>query len=429
MKSATHKVLHKVGGLAMIHHVLSGLAAAAPQAQRLLVVGDRKAQLAAALPDEAMIEQTEQLGTGHAVQICKDALADQDHGDILVLFGDTPLIPADVITRMLAAKADRPDTGVVVLGFDAADPARYGRLVVNETGGIDRIVEYKDATAAERAITLCNSGVMLVDGARCFNWLERLTNDNAAGEYYLTDVVALARADGAEVALVTANEDDVIGVNSRADLAAVEAVFQARKRQAVMDAGVTLQAPESVFFSHDTDIGEDCVIEPHVVFGTGVRVAAGVTVKAFSHLEGAHVATGASVGPYARLRPGTMVGEDAKIGNFVETKKTTLAAGAKVSHLTYLGDATVGAAANIGAGTITCNYDGYDKFRTEIGAGAFIGSNSALVAPVRIGAGAIVGAGSTITGDVAADALALTRAEQQSREGAAKRFRDKKNKG
>lgn len=424
MKSDLHKVLHPIGGKPMVHHVLDAATALNP-AKIILVVGARAEQVEAAVQDAEFAMQTEQLGTGHAVQMALPAL-DGFSGDILVLYGDIPLLPADVLEEMLAVRWSAPETGLVVLGFEAADPGAYGRLVLDANGALERIVEYKDATEAERAITLCNSGMMLIDGARAKTWLSRLENNNAAGEYYLTDLVAIARADGATVAVTSTNEANVAGVNSRADLAAAETIFQGKQRAAFMEAGVTLQAPETVFFSHDTQIGRDVTIEPNVVFGPGAIIEDGVTVKAFSHIEGAHVRKAASIGPFARLRPAADIGEGAKIGNFVEIKKSKLERGVKVSHLTYLGDATIGADANIGAGTITCNYDGFLKYQTIIGEGAFIGSNSSLVAPVAIGDGAIVGAGSVITKDVPSDALAVSRAKQRDIEGYAAKFRSEK---
>ena len=298
--------------------------------------------------------------------------------------------------------------------------------MVNAAGHLDAIVEYKDASEDERAIGLCNSGMMAADAALLFDLLDQVGNDNAAGEYYLTDIVAIARARGLDVGVVEADAEELTGVNSRADLAVLEAIFQTRMRAAAMVAGVTLIDPTTVYFAHDTALGRDVVIEPNVVFGPGVSVADGAVVRAFSHLEGATVDQGATIGPYARLRPGAVIGQGARVGNFVEVKKATLEAGAKANHLSYIGDARVGAAANVGAGTITCNYDGFDKHLTDIGAGAFIGSNTALVAPVKVGDGAIVGAGSVVTRDVPADALGVTRAQQKDVEGWARRFRERK---
>lgn len=424
MKSALHKVLHPVGGKPMIAHLLGTLSTLEVE-RTLLVIGSSGEQLEAAVSGVEFVAQDQQLGTGHAVQCALPAL-DGFAGDLLVLYGDVPFISTDTMSAMLTAKQDDPSCGLVVLGFIASDPAAYGRMVTDADGSLERIVEFKDASDTERAITLCNSGLMLIDGEHAATWLAALRDDNAAGELYLTDLVAIARNSGKTVAVVKTSEAELLGVNSRADLAAAEAVFQARARHAAMDAGVTLVAPETVFFSHDTELGLDVTIEPNVVLAPGVRLEDGVTVKAFSHLEGATVRKGASVGPYARLRPGADIGPGAKIGNFVEVKKATLEEGVKVSHLTYIGDANIGAHANIGAGTITCNYDGFLKYQTNIGAGAFIGSNSSLVAPVTVGDGAIVGAGSVVTKNVEADALAVCRARQRSIGGFAAKFREEK---
>jgi bifunctional UDP-N-acetylglucosamine pyrophosphorylase / glucosamine-1-phosphate N-acetyltransferase len=367
--------------------------------------------------------QAEQLGTGHAVAQAEAALAGFE-GDVLVLYGDVPLVSSATMQAMVA-RLHAPDSpAVVVLGFRPADPAAYGRIIADKAGVIAKMVEYKDASEAERAINLCNSGLMAVRSADLFALLARVGNDNAAGEYYLPDVVMLAAADGRASAVIETSAAEVAGVNSRAELAVVELSWQQARRTQAMADGATLIAPETVWFAYDTVLGRDVVIEPNVVFGPGVSVADGVVIHAFSHIEGATVGVGAEVGPFARLRPGAVLGEHSKIGNFVEMKKAVLGVGAKANHLTYLGDAEVGPGVNIGAGTITCNYDGFFKYKTVIGAGAFIGSNSALVAPVTIGAGAIVGAGSVITGDVEADALALARGKQEARPGWGKRFRD-----
>jgi len=423
MKSATHKVLHTIGGKPMLAHLLDTVARLQTK-KTILVVGSGREQLEASFPERDFVTQEEQLGTGHAARVAIDALPDFD-GDYIVLFGDTPFIPLSVMQAMAEASA-RPNTGVVVLGFTAKDPGRYGRLIKDDTGALQKIVEYKDATEAERAVTLCNSGMMVINGSKAANWLAELKSDNAAGEYYLTDLVALARRDHMTATIVEAAEEDVMGINSREDLANAEAALQAKWRKAALDAGVTMTDPSTVYFSEDTELANDITIEPGVFFGPGVRVESGVTIKAYSHIEGATIKSGATVGPFARLRPGAEIGEDAKIGNFVEVKKADIQKGAKVSHLSYIGDATVGADANIGAGTITCNYDGFLKYRTEIGAGAFIGSNSALVAPVKIGDGAIVAAGSVMTKDVEADALAVARGKQREIKGYAAKFRTEK---
>src|SRR5690606_6521152 len=387
----------------MLDHVLASLADLDPERQ-VVIVGSEREQVERALAGRAMIAvQEPQEGTGHAVAQAEAALKGFA-GDILILYGDVPLIPADTLRRLVEARRapgrDGKIPAIAVLGFRPADAAAYGRLKMGADGWLDSIVEFKDASAEERAITLCNSGVMAVDGALLFDLLRAVTNDNAKGEYYLTDIVAIARARGHVTAVIETHEDEVIGVNSRAELAAAEAIFQRRMRDKAMAEGATLIAPETVYFSHDTKLGRDVIVEPHVVFGPGVEIGDDVVIHAFSHIEGAKIASGAEIGPFARLRPGADLRAKAKVGNFVEVKKSILHEGAKVNHLTYIGDADVGAKANVGAGTITCNYDGFNKSRTVIGDGAFIGSNSSLVAPVRIGDGAIVGAGSVITRDV-----------------------------
>lgn len=371
------------------------------------------------------------MGTGHAVLCARDALAGFD-GDVAVLFADTPLIREATLQAVFAALDT--GTGIAVLGFEPENPTGYGRLIEDASGALTAIVEEKEASAEQKAVRLCNSGVLAAPARVLFELLSRVTNDNAKGEYYLTDIVALGVAAGHSARAVRASADEVMGVNSRANLAEAEAAFQARARAAAMEAGVTLIAPETVFFSHDTQIANDVIVEPHVVFGPGVRVETGAVIHAFSHLEGAHIGESVSVGPYARLRPGTVLETGAKIGNFVEVKNAVLHTGAKANHLSYIGDADIGAKANIGAGTITCNYDGFLKHRTIVGDGAFIGSNTALVAPVTVGHGAFTGSGSVITSDVPDDALALARAKQENRPGWAARFRrmmqarkDKKN--
>jgi len=428
MKSARPKVLHKVAGRAMIEHVLETAKALAP-ARMLAVLAPGMEPVADAVAPLPTAVQEPQLGTAHAVMAARDRLGDFA-GDVLVLYADNPLIRSQTLERMIAARREAAGAApaVVVLGFRPPDAAEYGRLIVDDRGELEAIVEYRDATPAQRALDLCNSGVMLIDGAHLFTLLDQIGNDNAKGEYYLTDIVAVARARGLHCAVVEAAADEVLGVNSRAELAIAEAVCQDRLRRQAMDAGVTLIDPKSVFFSFDTALGRDVVIEPHVVFGPGVAVGDEVTIRAFSHIEGARIADGATVGPFARLRPGAEIGERARIGNFVEVKNARIETGAKVNHLTYIGDARIGEGANIGAGTITCNYDGFAKWHTEIGAGAFIGSNTALVAPVTIGAGAIIGAGSAISKDVPADALALTRAKQTVRDGWAASFRKRHRK-
>ena len=419
MKSGLHKVLHPIAGKPMLLHVLDALAPLAPVAQ-IVVVGARADQVQAAVASRAvsLAHQAEQLGTGHAVLQAADALK-AFSGTVLILFGDVPLVTAATLRTLAAARSG--DTAIAVLGFRPADPGSYGRILA--TGdAVQKMVEFKDATPAERAETLCNAGLMAVDSADLWRWLGQVGNANAAGEYYLPDIVALALAEGRQVRVIETGADEVTGVNSRAELAAAEALWQARRRGELMAAGVSLVAPDTVFLAHDTEIAADVRIEPFNVFGPGVRVATGTVIRAHCHIEGADIGPDCDIGPFARLRPGTRLERAAKVGNFVETKKAHLGAGAKANHLSYIGDAEVGAAANIGAGTITCNYDGHQKYRTIIGPGAFIGSNSALVAPVSIGAGAIVAAGSTITADVSADALALVRPAQVEKPGWAARF-------
>ena len=426
MKSRIPKVLHPLAGRPMIAHLLASVAAVGPT-RTVVVVGPGMDAVAEAVAPAKTVVQDEALGTAHAVLAARAALAGFD-GDVLILFGGDPLIPVEVMHILIDARRAAPTPAVVVLGMRPDDPAGYGRLVTGKDGGLERIVEYRDANAEERAAGLCNSGVMAVDGARLFDLLDRVGNDNAKNEYYLTEIVALARAEGLGCAVVEGDAADLVGVDSRVDLANSEARVQQRLRRAAMDAGVTMIDPESVFLAFDTSFGRDVVIEPNVVFGPGVSIGDDVRIRAFSHIEGATIAAGAAVGPFARIRPGTDLGENARVGNFVEVKNAVIEQGAKVNHLSYVGDSRVGAKANVGAGTITCNYDGFTKSHTDIGAGAFIGSNTALVAPVKVGDGAIVGAGSVITGDVAADALALTRAPQTTRAGWAARLRAAKGK-
>jgi bifunctional UDP-N-acetylglucosamine pyrophosphorylase/glucosamine-1-phosphate N-acetyltransferase len=423
MKSDLHKVLHPLGGRPMLAHLLASVDALAP-AHTVVVVGSGREQVEplVAAHGGVVAVQDPQHGTAHAVRQAETALRGFA-GDVVILYGDAPLVTTETMARMLERLRAADAPAVVVAAFRPADPLQYGRIVADAAGTIEKMVEYKDASAGERAVDLCNSGMMAVRAEDLWPLLARVGNANAAGEYYLPDIVMLAAADGRRSAVVEVDADEVAGVNSRAELAEVEALWQRRRRAQAMAAGVSLVAPETVWFSHDTQIGRDTVVEPNVVFGPGVRIAERVRIRAFSHIEGASIAPGAEIGPYARLRPGTEIGEGAKVGNFVETKKARLGKGAKANHLSYLGDADIGANANVGAGTITCNYDGFFKYGTTIGEGAFIGSNSALVAPVAIGAGAIVGAGSVVTRDVAADALAVARGAQQEKPGWAARFR------
>lgn len=422
MKSAKPKVLHEVAGLPMIDWSIA-LARAVGCDPIVVVVSPSQTELKdsveAKLGSGAIAVQSEPLGTGHAVGAAKSALADHA-GTVVVLYADTPLIQADTIEALLARTEEK--SGVGVLGFEAEVPGAYGRLVTDGEA-LDRIVEAKDASADELAITFCNSGVMAAGRDDLFSLLGDVTNDNAKGEYYLTDIVGLAKARGLGAHALNCDEADVMGVNSRVELAAVEHAFQVRRRTQALEDGVTMIAPDTIFFSHDTLVETDVVLEPSVVFGAGVTVRSGATIRAFSHLDGAEVRRGAIVGPYARLRPGTLLEEGVRVGNFVELKNTHMHEGAKANHLAYLGDGDVGAGANIGAGTIFCNYDGFFKYRTTIGDGAFVGSNSSLVAPVAIGDGAYIGSGSVITKDVPADALAIAREQSVEKNGWALSFR------
>jgi bifunctional UDP-N-acetylglucosamine pyrophosphorylase / glucosamine-1-phosphate N-acetyltransferase len=410
MNSELPKVLHPLGGAPLLAHALRAGAALGPD--RVVVVTGHGAEAVARAardfePDAVIAHQAEQLGTAHAVAQARAALQGVT-GDVIVLYGDTPFVRAETLEAMLAARTRH---AVVVLGFEAADPGRYGRLVM-AGDQLERIVEFKDATEAERAITLCNSGVVCADAMTLFQLIDQVDNRNSAGEFYLTDIVGIARHSGLSVGVVRCDESETLGINTRAELAAAESAFQARARAEALETGVTLIAPETIHFALDTVIGRDAVVGPNVVFGPGVTVESGAEIRAFCHLEGCHVSQGAVIGPFARLRPGTEVADNARVGNFVEIKAAILGEGAKVNHLSYIGDAEVGEGANIGAGTVTCNYDGVLKHRTVIGAGAFVGSDTMLVAPVRVGAGAMTGSGSVITQDVPDGALALGRARQ-----------------
>ncbi len=426
MKSDLHKVLHPIAGRPMLMHLMASVDALSP-AKKVVVVGSGKEQLEAALNGSASLAvQEPQLGTGHAVQMAEAALKGFE-GDVLILYGDVPFVPTATMQSMVDRLNGDDAPAVVVLAFEPEDPTGYGRVIVEGAKGQERIVkmvEQKDATDAEKAIKLSNSGLMAVKAADLFGLLARVTDDNAQQEFYLTDIVNIANADGRACVAVTTDPYDVAGINSRAQLAEMEGEWQARRRVQAMDDGATLIAPETVWFAYDTVIGRDVLIEPNVFFAPGVRVADNVKIRANCHIEGAQIGEGCEVGPFARLRPGTLLEENAKIGNFVEVKKARFGKGAKANHLSYIGDADVGAKANIGAGTITCNYDGYFKYQTVIGEGAFIGSNSALVAPVKIGRDAIVAAGSAVTRDVADGELRLVRAEQLVKPGWANRFHD-----
>ncbi len=430
MASDTPKVLHQVAGKAMLHHVLDAVTPLSPE-RVVVVVGPGMDQVAlAARPHRSLVQQP-QRGTGHAVLMAKPALdgyhGGAGEGDILVLFGDTPLVTTATLERMLALRREIDGPTLIALGFRSRQPGNYGRMVLDpDDNRLVRVVEAADASEAELAIDLCNGGLLLGHGPSLFALIDKIGNDNAKGEYYLTDVYGLAERNGQTTRVIETSEDEVMGVNSRSELAVAEAVFQRHLRDKALAAGATLIDPMTVWFSHDTRLGRDVVVEPGVFFGPGVSVGDGARIRAFSHLEGAEVGAGTVVGPFARLRPGARLEQGARVGNFVEVKNATLGPGAKANHLTYLGDAAVGAGANIGAGTITCNYDGFTKHRTEIGEGAFIGSNTALVAPVTVGANAMVGAGSTISKSVAADALAVTRGPQRAIEGGAAALRAKK---
>jgi len=423
MRSDTHKVLHPIASRPLLLHLLDRVDALGAD-RRVIIVGKGREQVEAAIAgrDAELAVQSEQKGTGHAVQQAEAALESYP-GPVLILFGDTPFVEAGTLRRMLDRLDGDGGPGVVVLASRQKDPAKYGRIVLGEGDRIARMVEYRDATEEERAINLCNSGMMAVRATDLFRWLAKVGNDNAAGEYYLPDIVNVASAEGREAVVIEGDPYEAAGVNSRAELAHLELEWQRRRREQALEEGATLIDPESVWFAYDTRLGRDVTVEPHVVFGPAVQIGDGATIHAFSHIDGATIGAGARIGPFARIRPGTVLAERTKVGNFVELKNSTIAAGAKVNHLSYVGDAEVGANANIGAGTITCNYDGYGKYKTVIGEGAFIGSNSALVAPVTIGDRAIIGAGSVITEDVEADALAVERNEQRGIAGWAKRFR------
>lgn len=423
MRSSKPKALHEIAGKAMLAHVLDTLAELAPE-RTVCVTGPGMDRVAAAAAPAQTAVQSEPFGTAHAVLAAREALAGFD-GTVLVLFADTPLLRAETMSALAGSLAE--GAAVAVLGMRPSGANEYGRVVLDAAGKPEAIAEWRDAGPQARALPVCNAGVMAVDGRRLFPLLERVGNDNARGEYYLTDIVALARADGLETALVEVREEEALGINSRAELARAEAAMQRRLRERAFAAGVAMPMPETVYLSHDTRFGRDVTVGPNTVFRPGVTVEEGAEIRAFSHLEGAFVRAGARVGPYARLRPGADVGPGAGVGNFVEVKNAVLEAGSKANHLAYIGDAHVGAGANIGAGAITCNYDGFRKHRTEIGAGAFIGSNTALVAPVSVGPGAVVGAGSTVSRDVEADALAVGRAEQTERKGWAARLRMRRN--
>jgi bifunctional UDP-N-acetylglucosamine pyrophosphorylase/glucosamine-1-phosphate N-acetyltransferase len=423
MKSAKPKVMHAVAGRPILGHVMAAMRAAGIERLVVVTAADAEETRAYAKAEGAeCIIQEPQLGTGHAANAARKLLADFD-GTVVTTYGDMPLVTRGCFEASLAA---REKTGLSLVAFRADDPATYGRVILDSDGLLDRIVEFKDANEEERACNLCNAGIFAADAKQFFRWTAALKNDNAQREYYLTDVPAFARRDGIRCAVAIVNETEVAGVNSRAELSRAEQAMQARLREVALANGVGMRDPDTVYLAHDTVLEPDVQIEPFVLFGSGVTVRSGAVIRAFSHLEGAEVGKNTIVGPYGRLRPGTVLAEDVHIGNFVEVKNSRVDKGAKVNHLSYIGDASVGAGTNIGAGTITCNFDGFDKHRTEIGAGAFIGSNTALVAPVKVGDGAYVGAGSTIAKDVPADTLAVVRPEHVEKPGWAEKFRARK---
>lgn len=417
MKSSLPKALHKLAGRPMLHHLLGSCDGVFSRA--VVVIGPEMEAVARAAAPHPVAIQHERLGTAHAAL---QAAAEFGSGDVAVLYADNPLIRAETMRRLLAARAG---AGLVLLAMRPADPARYGR-VITHGDTVERVVEWADASATERQVGLCNAGVICASAADLDRWLRAVGNSNSKGEYYLTDVVAVARAEGVRVAAVEAPEAELRGVNSRAELAAAEATVQGWLRQAAMEAGATFTAPETVFLSADTVLAPDVTVAPNVVFGPGVSVARGAEIRAFCHLEGCTIGPDAIIGPFARLRPGTVVGAAARVGNFVEVKAAVLGDGAKVNHLSYIGDATVGAGSNVGAGAITVNYDGFGKHRTTVGEQAFVGANTSLIAPVTIGDRAMVVAGSTITEDVPPDAMALGRARQTTKPGRAAAFRASK---
>jgi bifunctional UDP-N-acetylglucosamine pyrophosphorylase/glucosamine-1-phosphate N-acetyltransferase len=425
MRSDTHKVLHPIASRPLLLHLLDRVDALGAE-RKVVVLGKGREQVEAALAgrDVTIAIQAEQKGTGHAVQQAEEALHGYE-GPVIILYGDTPFVETETLRRMLDRLDGAEGPGIVVMASSPDDPLNYGRIILGEGDRIAKMVEFKDATDEERAVRLCNSGMMAVRSEDLFRWLRQVGNDNAASEYYLPDIVNIAAGEGRDAVVIEGDPYEAAGVNSRAELAHLELEWQRRRREQALVDGATLIDPESVWFAFDTKLGRDVTVEPHVVFGPGVEVADGAVIHAFSHIEGAKIGAKASIGPFARIRPGTNLAAKTKVGNFVELKKADVAEGAKINHLSYVGDASVGASANIGAGTITCNYDGFRKYGTVIGVGAFIGSNTALVAPVTVGDGAIVGAGSVITRDVEPDSLALERNEQKGIAGWARRFRER----
>ncbi len=425
MKSQKPKVLHEVCGKSMVCHVIDTAAHVNPKKNITVIGPNMDAVREAVSNDSEIVVQENQLGTADAVKPALEKLQDFS-GNIIILYADTPLIEKNTLTKMLEKLKE---SDVVVLGFIPKDAAEYGRLVVNNSGELDRIVEFKDASENERKINLCNSGVIAAKSDVLLTQIKNIKNNNSKGEFYLTDLIELARKDNKKCSYIEAREDEVLGVNNRVQLSEVEGILQRRLRQEAMLNGATLIDPESVYFSYDTQIGEDVVIHPNVSFGPGVAIQNNVEIKSFCHIEGSNIASGVVVGPFARIRPGTDIDNDARIGNFVEIKKSKIGKGAKINHLTYIGDAEIGDKSNIGAGTVTCNYDGYNKYKTIIGKGVFVGSNSALIAPIKIGDRAFIGAGSTVTKQVEAESLAVARNRQINKENWAKAYRKKNEDG
>ncbi|OHC74448.1 MAG: UDP-N-acetylglucosamine diphosphorylase/glucosamine-1-phosphate N-acetyltransferase [Rhodospirillales bacterium RIFCSPLOWO2_12_FULL_58_28] len=427
MKSARPKVMHPLAGQPMIARLTATIAGLKPE-KTVVVIAPGMDEAVKAVAPHLTVVQKQRLGTGHAVKTALTALGNFT-GDVLILYGDTPLLSASAMKKLIAKRRSRHDPAAVLLGFRPDDPGAYGRIIAG-ADGVEAIIEAGDASPEQAKINLCNSGAMAVDGKRLAGLVNKIGKDNAKGEYYLTAIIALARAQGWRCGMVELKgdgaEDELVGVNSRAELAQAEAILQRNLRDAAMTGGATLIDPKTVYFSYDTRIGRDVTIGPNVFFGPGVTIGDNVEIRSFCHIEGATVGNGAVVGPFARLRPGARIAGNAHIGNFVEIKNAVIESGAKVNHLSYIGDARVGESANVGAGTITCNYDGFSKHHTDIGAGAFIGSNTALVAPVKVGDGAVIGAGSVIVRDVAADSLALTRAEQKNIKDGAGNYRRQK---
>ncbi|MEC7490843.1 MAG: bifunctional UDP-N-acetylglucosamine diphosphorylase/glucosamine-1-phosphate N-acetyltransferase GlmU [Pseudomonadota bacterium] len=425
MKSNLPKVLHPVANRPMISHLLDTVTALSPD-KTIVVISPKMGDVAETVAPVKVVEQREQLGTGHAVLAARDAI-EEFTGDILVLYGDTPLLTAATLQKMFAMRRGDGNPAIVVLGFRPEEPGEYGRVVIGSGGRLEAIVEYRDASSQQRKLDLCNAGIMVIDGAHLFALLDAVGNDNPKGEFYLTDIIEIAVSRGLKCGIVEANDPaEVMGINSRRQLADAEAAMQRRLRAEAMEIGVTMIDPDTVWLSADTKLGRDVSIEPNVFFGPGVTIGDNVQVRSFCYIEGTQVASNAVVGPFARLRSGTKLENGVRVGNFVEIKEALIEQNTKINHLSYIGDARIGPRTNIGAGVITCNYDGFSKDRTDVGAGAFIGSNTALVAPINIGDGAIIGAGSVITSDVGAHALGIARGRQRNIEDRAKSFRSRR---